>query len=68
MKQVIDNIFFKKLVINNKTVFDNNRDCFVVVNSFFLVCETVVDNYAFQSRFVASSFFPCTCTDMRGER
>ena len=49
-------------------VDDNKRGCFVVGNSFFLVSETVVDNYAFQSMFVASGFFLCFRTDMRSER
>ena len=78
VKQVIDNkLTSKKLVIDNKTVFllkrkptlvdDNKRGCFVVDNSFFLVCETVVDNYAFQSMFVARGFFLRTRTDMSSD-
>ena len=80
MKHVIDNKLENKLAIDNKAVFflktkatvvvNSKRGCFVADNAFFfsLVCETVVDNYAFRSMFVASGFFPCTRIDMRGER
>ena len=49
-------------------IVDNKCGYFVVDNSFSLVCETVSDNYTFQSMFVARRFFPCTRTDMRSER
>ena len=65
------------MVIENKTVFllkrkttlvvDNKCGCFLVDNSFFLVCDAVVDNYALQSMSVASGFFPCAHTDMHSE-
>ena len=77
MKQVTDNKLLKKIFIHNKTVFllkrkttlivDNKRGCFVVDNSFSPVCKTIVDNYALQSMFVASGFFPRTGTDMRSD-
>ena len=78
VSQVIDNKGKHLSVIDNKTalllkrktklVVDNKLRSFIVDNLLFLVCETVVDNYAIISVHCQQSLFPtqrqneCACS------
>ena len=68
MSQVIDNKLKHLSAIDNKTalllkrktklVVDNKLSSFIVDNLLFLVCETVVDNYAIISVHCQQFLFP----------